>query len=400
MVRTQTSTGDAAGGAFIDRYLGFASALRRAGIPVDIDRMTVGLRALEWVGVGNRGDIRDALEAVLVSREADRDLYRDAFELWFSPDGLGGMADFVKPSDERHQATPSVSRRLSRAAPPWALKSMSYTIPPDVQLDGNILPSARERLRFADFSGLSDAEFEEVLRFAQTIPLALPRYHNRRLRKRKQLSDKNPVDWCTSVSEACRTCGEFVNLYHLSRRSNPVPILALVDVSGSMKRYARIALAFLHSALRPPVCCDVFAFGTRLSDVRKCFKTPDTEKMLARANDVISDYAGGTRIGPSLKELRRNFSHCISRGRTVAVLITDGLETGDISVLRAELEWMQRNVRAIIWLNPMLRYDGYTNATKGAKVFSEFADVSLAVHNLDSLQGLSSGLAAALQALD
>jgi len=385
--------------AFVERYVAFSQALRRAGVATNIERIETGLRAVEAVGIGNRSDVRDALEAVLISSETDRILFRNAFELWFSVRDSGNIFEVVSEVKISAEQTLAVGRRLTRAAPPWAKTPTKAREGSTIELEASILPSARERLRHADFSALSEDEFEVALSLARNIPLELPRLSVRRHTKGSSASARGSVDWLASMRESCQTGGELLRLARSVPRRESVPVLALVDVSGSMKQYARISLTFLHCALKSPTRRDVFAFGTRLTDLKMCFKSSDSEVMLQLANSKIMDFSGGTRIGQSLSDLRRNYHHRIAHGRTLLVLITDGLETGDISLLEKELAWLRRNVRYIVWLNPMLKYEQYTNATRGAKIFARYVDVALAVHNLNSLEGLSDGLASAVGAL-
>lgn len=144
----------------------------------------------------------------------------------------------------------------------------------------------------------------------------------------------------------------------MNRRPQPLPLLILVDISGSMERYARLLLAFLHQATRGTPRA-AFAFGTELTDLRAAFRHRDTDQMLEMADAAIDDFAGGTRLGASLASLRTQYPRCLVGRRTVVLLITDGLDTGAPELLDQELTWLGRHSRRLLWLNPLLRYDGY-----------------------------------------
>ena len=168
-------------------------------------------------------------------------------------------------------------------------------------------------------------------------------------------------------------------------------MLLLIDVSGSMERYARLMLAFLHQSTRR-VARSVFAFGNHLTDLNPAFRLTDTDAMLEQANRLISDFAGGTQIGTSLAQLRRTQNRQLVGRRTVVLLISDGLDTGGSEQLATELDWLKRNCRSLLWLNPMLRFDQYQPTAQGAAALQKKADGMLAIHNLAQLEDLARSL--------
>ena len=172
-----------------------------------------------------------------------------------------------------------------------------------------------------------------------------------------------------------------------------MPLLVLVDVSGSMERYARLLLAFLHAATRGARKADVFAFGTHLTDLTPAFELADTDAMLTAAGRLIDDFGAGTRLGESLSALRRDHARRLVGRRTLVLLISDGLDTGEPALLADELHWLKRRSRRILWLNPLLRFDGYAPIARGAAVLHAQADGMLAVHDLSRLEQLAAGLA-------
>jgi uncharacterized protein with von Willebrand factor type A (vWA) domain len=186
--------------------------------------------------------------------------------------------------------------------------------------------------------------------------------------------------------------GELLTLPRLTPRLQPLPLLILVDVSGSMERYARLLLAFLHAATRRCKRRDVFAFGTGLTDVSSAFRLADTDDMLHQASAQIQDFAGGTRLGQSLNELRQQHARRLIGRRTVVLVISDGLDTGEPEQLDEALRWLKRHTRSLLWLNPLLRFDGYSPLARGAAVLNRHADGMLAIHNLSKLESLAEAL--------
>jgi len=172
-------------------------------------------------------------------------------------------------------------------------------------------------------------------------------------------------------------------------------------VSGSMERYARLLLAFLHAATRNAnghrAQRDVFAFGTHLTDLTPAFRLADTDAMLAAASALIDDFAGGTRLGESLATLRQQHARRLVGRRTLVLVISDGLDTGEPAALDAELAWLRRRCRRLLWLNPLLRFDGYSPLARGAAVLHRHAHGMLAVHNITRLEELAGSLAALMK---
>ena len=250
--------------------------------------------------------------------------------------------------------------------------------------------SDSERLRHADFNALGAAEFALVERLAREIALPLPTVPERRTRAGERGARPH---WPRVLRHAARTGGELMRLPRRERHRQPLPLLVLVDVSGSMERYARLLLAFLHAATRDSRRRDVFAFGTHLTDLKPAFALADSDAMLAAASASIDDFGGGTRLGESLATLRRQHARRLVGRRTLVLLITDGLDTGEPAQLEAELDWLARASRRILWLNPLLRFDGYAPIARGAAVLSAKVDGMLAVHDLARLEQLAGSLA-------
>ena len=205
------------------------------------------------------------------------------------------------------------------------------------------------------------------------------------------------LHWARTLRHAGHTGGELLVLRRMQRRREPLPLLVLVDVSGSMERYARLLLAFLHAATREHRRRDVFAFGTQLTDLTPAFRIADTDAMLAAASAAIEDFAGGTRLGESLATLHRHHARRLVGRRTLVLIISDGLDTGEPGLLDHELGWLTHRCRRLLWLNPLLRFEGYAPLARGAAVLHRHAHAMLAVHNLARLEDLAASLAALLE---
>ena len=386
--------GDARRGKLPAHLTAFGRALRRAGVPVDSSRITLAVQAAQAVGVEQRGDLRAALEAVFISRQQDLGVFDEMFEAFFrNPELAQQLLAQMLPKAAQAEPVRRKARVQEALNIPRPSSAASPPAESELRLDAAMTASAQQRLRHADFEGLSASEFRLVEQLVRDIPLPLPRVRARRYRPAPH--GQRP-HWARAMQEARRQDGELLALPRMARQRQPLPLLILVDVSGSMERYARLLLAFLHTATRQAPRA-AFAFGTGLSDLRPAFRLRDTDQMLAMANQTIGDFAGGTRLADSLAQLRADHARCLVGRRTVVLMITDGLDTGEPEPLDEQLQWLRRHTRKLLWLNPLLRYDGYAPVARGAQVLHRHAHGMLAVHNLSSLQALARSLAALIQ---
>jgi len=391
--------GDSRSGKLADNITGFGRALRRAGVRVDSARIALAAEAALAVGLEAKADVSAAMEAVMVSREQDRLVFRELFDVFFrNPEVAQKLLSQLLPSAEG-KAEPSKRRpRVREALSPQ--KAFGHQAKPKeedqkVEFDAAMTASDLQRLKHADFNALSATEYRLVERLARDVRLPLPYVASRRMRPGPAGAR---LHWSGVMRHAVRTGGELMHLPRMQRREQPLPLLVLVDVSGSMERYARLLLAFLHAASRRHPRRDVFAFGTQLTDLTPAFRLADTDEMLAHASAAIEDFAGGTQLGESLATLRHHHARRLVGRRTLVLVITDGLDTGEPQALDDELTWLGRHSRRLLWLNPLLRFDGYAPVARGAAVLSRHAQGMLAVHNLSKLEDLAGSLASLMKA--
>ena len=247
---TASQLGDARSGKLADNLTGFGRALRRAGVPVDAARMALAQQALLLVGLA-RQDMAAALEAVLISREQDRQVFRELFAAYFrNPDVAQKLlAQMLPTAPEKSKGAPRRQRVADALAPLRAARQQhASTQEQKIEFDAAMTASDQQRLRRADFNQLSAGEYQLVQRLVREVALPLPRYASRRTCPGSRGSRPH---WAAAMRRAARTGGEMLELPRLARRDQPVPLLVLVDVSGSMERYARLLLTFLHAATAP-----------------------------------------------------------------------------------------------------------------------------------------------------
>ena len=393
--------GDARVGKLADNITGFGRALRRAGVKVDSQKIALANTAALAVGLAERADLSAAFEAVMISREQDRLVFRELFDVYFQdPKVANKLLAQLLPSSggkaEPSKRRPRVQEAL-QAQKKFGQQAMPNQEDQKLEFDAVMTASDIQRLQHADFNALSATEYRLVESLARNIHLPLPQFASRRSRP---ASSGARMHWPGVMARAARTGGELIHLPRLTRRQQPLPLLVLVDVSGSMERYSRLLLAFLHAATKNSNACkqrDVFAFGMGLTDLTPAFKQADTDAMLKQASQAIEDFAGGTQLGASLGSLRTLHGRRLVGRRTVVLVITDGLDTGEPQALATELAWLRRRSRRLLWLNPLMRFDGYAPLAQGAAALHANAHGMLAVHNLSKLEELAASLAAIMK---
>lgn len=383
--------GDARVGKMADNIVGFARTLRRAGFPMDSERISVALESSLLIGLEDKQDFRAALEATMVCRQQDLEVFEQLFDAYFrNPELTQQLLAQMLPKTTEAAPSPKRRARTQEALAAITSNNVRTSVEEDsIDFDAAMTASAQVRLRHADFESLSASEFKLVQRLACEIPLPWPRVPARRTQRSRSGAR---VDWAHTLRESARLDGELLSLPYLVRRTQALPVLILIDVSGSMERYARLMLAFLHQSTRG-LARSVYAFGNQLTELNSAFRHADADVMLATANELIQDFAGGTQIGHSLEQLRLTQHRQLIGRRTVVLLITDGLDTGEPSALAQELAWLKRNCRSLLWLNPLLRFEHYAPSAGGASVLKKYADGMLAIHDLAHLEDLAHSLA-------
>lgn len=387
--------GDARSGKLAQNLTGFGRMLRRAGLPVDTARISLAQQALGLIDLGHKSDVRAALGTVFVSREQDQLVFDELFEAYFKDPQIAKqlMAQLLPQAKAPSPAMNRRARTQEALQVPKATNASKPQTQEKIELDAAMSASSQAKLRHADFNTLSASEFLLIEQLVRDIALPLPMHATRR-RRAARAGDR--LHWPKLMQTSGRHAGEVIDLPMSKRRAQELPLLVLIDVSGSMERYARLMLAFLHRATYRKER-HVFAFGTQLTSLDHAFDEPDSDEMLRRANLAVADFGGGTRLGQALQSLRENHRHTVVGNRTLVLLITDGLDTGDPDTLQKELRWLTQQAKTSVWLNPLLRYDGYEPLAAGAKVLHRFVDQMLAIHNLEHLKMLAKALASLMK---
>ena len=377
-----------------DNILHFCRVLRAAGLPVGPAKVIAALEAVEAVGVEQREDFRSALESVLIERHEQQALFAQAFELfWRNPRLLERMMELLLPKvygrTPYAEAEAPLPARLAEAlSPPRQADREVYD--QATTIDAAFTFSPREVLQSKDFESMSAAELAEVKGMMARLRLPLPELP---IRRSVAANRGTEVDLRATLRAMTSARGAVVPLAWRRRRHRRPPLVVLCDISGSMDRYARMLLFFLHAITNDRDRVHTLLFGTRLTNITRHLKRRDVDIAVARVSTAVSDWAGGTRIGACLAEFNRRWSRRLLAQGAVVLLISDGLDSDVGHGLSQEMERLAKSCRRLIWLNPLLRYDGFEARPAGIRAMLPYVDDFMPVHNLESLKELAAAFA-------
>lgn len=381
-------------GRLAENIAWFGRALRAAGLKVGPGRILDAVAAVEMAGVGAREDFYWTLHALFVSRHEDSVVFDQAFRLFWRrrahQDRLIAMLSPVAVP-QREQRRESVLRRVEEAL--FAGVGTERQVEkPRVEVEARLSASVEDVLRTKDFAQMSAAELAEARR--RIAHLRMP---DDRSRTRRLIPDPKGrrLDLRASLRAAVATGGDLVLLKRRGPKEKPPPVVALVDISGSMADYSRPILSFLH-ALGGRRKVSVFLFGTRLTNVTRQLARRDPDAALAAVSASARDWAGGTRIAASLRAFNVEWSRRVTAQNPVVLLFTDGLEREVDDTLPGEMARLKRSCRRLVWLNPLLRYEGFEPKAQGVAAMLPQVDEMRPVHDLKSLESLVSALSGRL----
>ena len=378
------------GGHLYQNIMYFARALRAAGLPIGPGKVLDALQAVRAVGLENRRDFYWTLHAVFVNRHDQEELFDQAFHIfWRNPQLLEKMLALMLPgfAPQEPEKGEEMNRRLAEALQGDS-KGKEEEGETELELDSAMTFSAQEALREMDFEKMSNDEVAAAKKALEKLALPLADLPTRRFAPDPRGAR---VDLRASMRAQLRA-GGIIQLRHKERRTRPPPLVVLCDISGSMSRYSRIFLHFMHAITNDRDRVYTFLFGTRLSNVTRYLRYKDIDIALDKVAQAVEDWSGGTRIGQCLADFNQRWSRRVLGQGAIVLLITDGLDRDAGVGISQEIERLHKSCRRLIWLNPLLRYEGFAPKSLGMRAILPHVDEFRPVHNLASLDELVKAL--------
>jgi uncharacterized protein with von Willebrand factor type A (vWA) domain len=373
-------------GTLSDNILYFARALRAAGLPVGPGAVLDALAAVQAAGVGTRDDFYWTLHAVFVKRHEHSILFDQAFRMFFRKRAyleklIAAMLPEAGP--DAPKPAPPGAQRIQEAL--FSGLQEKERDKPEVDIDMRLTVSDRDVLQRKDFAQMSVAEIAAAKDAIARLTLPLNEVRTRRLAPHRR---GHIIDVRRTLRSSLKAGGAVIDLKYLGPKMKEPPIVALLDISGSMSQYTRLFLHFLHAVTDARKRVSTFLFGTRLTNVSRSLRERDPDEALAACSAHVVDWSGGTRIASSLHAFNKHWARRVLGQGAVVLLITDGLERDGDDTLGFEMDRLHRSCRQLIWLNPLLRFEGFEARARGVKAMLPHVDELRPIHNLESMTGL------------
>lgn len=380
----------------------FARALRKAGLPIGPGQVVDAIRAVTVAGFTEKRDFYWVLHASFVNRPEHRRVFAQVFRLfWRDPRYLEHMMAAMLPAIRGVQEERPAQAAEKRAAEALLDGAEAPQIPEEqnqqddetpIEVDASRTMSGNERLRHLDFEQMSVEEAAAARRMLRNMSLPV-----RPLPARRRMPwAAGRVDARRTLRQAMRKGGEVQALKFSKPRTRYPNLVVLCDISGSMSQYSRMVLHFLHAVTNAKSAgwaqVHAFTFGTRLTNITRHLAQRDADAALAAAGAQAQDWKGGTRIASCLQTFNRDWSRRVMGQGAVVLLITDGLDRGDTSDLTAQMQRLHLSARRVMWLNPLLRWDGFAPKATGIRAMLPHVDSFRAGHSIASLEALAEAL--------
>ena len=376
--------------SFADHVIAFGRVLRRLGFTVGPSHIALALEAIQRVGVHSKEDVYHALRTCLVQRREELDLFDQAFAIfWKAPSAIPEVMKWLlKTSQVPDAAANKGFNRIHEAIQEKKQRPPASSDTPSekkVEIEEIVTYSPSELLRKKDFAAFTNQELAEARRHLARLRWSLPPYPTRRL---TPAARGHRLDIRKTTRLGIHQGGEFIHLKRKGPRKKMRPIVMLCDISGSMERYARIMLHFMHSVIQHQHRVESFVFGTRLSRITHQLKHKEIDEALDGVSKHVVDWSGGTKIGDCIKTFNYTWLRRVLRSSSIVLIISDGWDRGDTRMLHAEMGRLSRSCYRLYWLNPLMGFEGYEPLTLGMQAALPYVDELLPIHNLHSIEQL------------
>ena len=394
------------GQRFLERSLRFGRVLRANGVMVTPAQVMTFVDATQHIGIERRRHFKQAAEACLVTRKEDLPVFDEVFNRYWAPvressNNADQLTDYQEISAEEAEMMQddlddmegaegeSMTTEQVEGLEADSGDSDDTGDAEDVDADSIMTYSASEALREKDFSEYTQEELEQ----ARILMRKLKWEIGKRKSRRKIPTRKGRfIDARRTMRRSLQTAGVPLRISQRKIKYKPRALIVICDISGSMDRYSRLLLQFIHTIENDMAKVEAFVFGTRLTRITRLIKNRPIDEAITKVSTEVQDWAGGTRIGESIQTFNQEWARRVLRNGAVVLIISDGWDRGDPDLLAAEMSRLQRSCYRLIWLNPLLGSPRYQPLTRGMQAAMPFIDDFLPVHNLESLEALADHL--------
>ncbi|MCY6380379.1 vWA domain-containing protein [Hoeflea prorocentri] len=354
--------------------------------------VTDAVEAVKVAGIGSRDDFYWTLHSIFVNRHEDHAVFDEAFRLfWRSRELVEKLIAMFSPVAMERREKEKQRSGQTRASQAFQNRNERplQKDEPEIEVDARLTSSDNEVLRKMDFAQMTAEELVQAKQALTQLLLPDDRVVTRRFRPSRR---NVRIDPRATMRTALKTGGDLILPRFRQPKTVHPPIVVLADISGSMSQYTRIFLHFLHALTDKRRRVHTFLFGTRLTNVTRQMRHRDPDDALEECSAIVQDWSGGTRISDTLAEFNRLWSRRVLSQGAIVLLISDGLERESVDDLPLQMERLQKSCRRLIWLNPLLRFEGFEAKAMGVRAMLPYVDEFRAVHNLEALSDLVAAL--------
>lgn len=371
------------GGHLLRNLLLFARLLRGLGIQSTPTQILDFVEGLPHITLRNREDFKNSAKTILISKQEHIALFDEAFDLFWQARDQGILQDidlkaYIPQPPQQKQILEIISADEQKGEPPE--REAEEPI-----IDTIYTYSSIEVLQHKDFADLSPEEMQEIKHLMQSMTWQL---EQRRTRRKTRAVRGAYLDMRRTFRQNLRYGGQPLELSWKRRKLKRRPLVVISDISGSMERYSRVLLKFIYAISNGLERVEAFVFSTHLTRITRQIRGRDIDLAIDKATATIHDWAGGTRIGESLKIFNYRWGRRVLGQGAIVLIISDGWDRGDTALLSQEMNRLQLSSQRLIWLNPLLGATNYEPLTRGIQAALPYIDDFLPIHNLASLQQL------------
>lgn len=364
----------------------FCRLLRDREMLVTPSEVIDAIKTADAVDIADRQEFKTALRSVLTARPEDIPIHDASFdEFW-----RGRLPDLMEERGEEGIATQDDQAAGEEMPQPQVAEGDEAESDEDEEGMDMPLYSPVEVLATRDFSTFVPDEMQDI---ARAIMIVARRLATRESRRYRSTQRGHAIDLRRTMRRNIKFGGTVVELARKKRKIRKPRIVLICDVSRSMDTYSKFLLQFIYALQNTLGRVESFVFSTRLTRVTEYFRSNDIYTALDRITREVPDWSGGTRIGESLKTFNAEWALRVVNSHTIVLIMSDGLDTGDASVLEHEMEQIQRRAARVIWLNPLLGNEDYRPLARGMSAALPHVNLFASAHNLASLQALGKALA-------
>ena len=373
-----------------ERLAGFMAHLRLNGVPAGLGETETALAALGAVDAGQIGEVRSALRAVCAGDADQEKRFDELFDAYWLNRARKRDGTSVSHSSRNMKAKSGRNYRLA----PGASNDEGEADTPD---DGNAGATGRSgtgRLVASKVSTIEKTDLRKLmtpedLEQAEKVAEKIARsIRDKRSRRRRAALHGDQLDMRKILRKSVHRGGEPIELFRKTRPDRPANIVALLDVSGSMTVYARVFLAFLKGLVSADRRTDAYLFHTQLVRISDALRDGDTMRAVNRLSIMAQGFGGGTKIGANLKLFNAQYAAQSVNGRSVVIILSDGYDTDPPEMIEEALARLKRRGARIVWLNPLIGWQGYEPTAGGMQAALPYIDLFAPAHNLKSLEAL------------